>query len=296
MQKVSRRRFDPDGRIAARKPEASSSEEESMKSIQGVGLAEVTSLYGSTQGDFMQLIFGQQIHIGGMKASIDLAQRAGIGAELKGVDLCCCNGAGMRFLLRSQKIASMIGVDATATVVERGQRLTREEGLDDRIQFVLADACQSGLPSACADFIWSEDAWCYVTDKPRLIAEAARIVRPGGVIAFTDWVEGPAGLSDAEAQRFLGMMTFANVEDIAGYVRLLSGSGCEVRVAEDTGRFASHVDLYLNMIEMQLTYDVMRTIAFRTDLMQTLTDGFRFLAELAHAGKIAQARFVARRE
>ena|SRR5437016_5615597 len=37
------------------------------------------------------------------------------------------------------------------------------------------------------------------------------------------------------------MMTFANVEDVAGYVKLLSGSGCEVRVAEDTGRFPSHI-------------------------------------------------------
>ncbi len=267
-----------------------------MKSITGVGLAEVTSLYGSAQGDFMQLIFGQQIHIGGMKASIDLADRAGIGAGLSGVDLCCCNGAGMRFLVRFRNVASMVGVDATETVVERGRRLCGEEGLDNRIRFVLADACQSGLPSASADFVWSEDAWCYVADKTRLIAEAARIVRPGGVIAFTDWVEGPAGLTDSEAQRFLSMATFANVEDIAGYVRLLSASGCEVRIAEDTGRLASHFDLYLNMIEMQLTYDVLRTLAFRTDLLETLTDGFRFLGELSRAGKIAQARFVARRD
>jgi len=141
----------------------------------------------------------------------------------------------------------------------------------------VADACHSGLPSDSADFVWSEDAWCYVADKPGLIAEAARIVRKGGVIAFTDWVEGPARLSDAEAQRFLGMMTFANVEDIAGYVRILSDSGCEVRVAEDTGRFASHFELYLNMIEMQLAYDVLRTVAFRTDLMETLIEGFRLL-------------------
>jgi len=167
-------------------------QEEIVKSISGVGLAEVTSLYGSTQGDFMHLIFGQQIHIGGMRASIDLADRAGIGGGLSGVDLCCCNGAGMRFLVRSRKVASMVGVDATEAVVERGQRLTGEEGLEHRVRFVLADACQSGLPSASADFVWSEDAWCYVTDKKKLIAEAVRIVRPGGVIAFTDWVEGRA--------------------------------------------------------------------------------------------------------
>jgi hypothetical protein len=76
----------------------------------------------------------------------------------------------------------------------------------------------------------------------------------------------------------------------------LSGSGCEVRVAEDTGRFARHVDLYLDMVEMQLRYDALRTVGFRTDLLEVLIDGFRFIGEMARAGKIAQARFIARRE
>jgi SAM-dependent methyltransferase len=176
-----------------------------------------------------------------------------------------------------------------------GGRLCREEELDDRIRFVLADACQSGMPTSSADFVWGEDAWCYVVEKPRLIAEAARLVRPGGVIAFTDWVEGPEELSEAEAQRLLGMMNFSNVEDIGGYTRLLRESGCAMQLAEDTGRFPSYVDLYLNMIEMQLTYDVLRTVAFRSELLQTITDSFRFLGELSRAGKIVQARFIARR-
>jgi ubiquinone/menaquinone biosynthesis C-methylase UbiE len=266
-----------------------------VKSIAGVGLADVVSVYSGTQGDFMQLIFGQQLHIGGMEASIDLAEQANIAPGSSGVDLCCCNGAGMRFLVRSRNVASMVGVDATEAMVERGRRLTREEGLHEKIRFLHADACQSALPTASADFVWSEDAWCYVPDKPRLIAEAARMVRPGGIIAFTDWVEGPAVLTEIETQRFLGMMTFANIEDICGYVNLLTANECDVRVAEDTGRFAPHFELYLNMIEMQLTYDVLKTLAFRNELMETLVDGFRFLTALARAGKIAQARFVARR-
>lgn len=267
-----------------------------MKSIQGVGLPEVISVYSGPQGEFMQLLFGQQLHIGGMEASLDLAKRAAIGAGQKGVDLCCCIGAGMRCLIRFADVASMTGVDATEAVVERGRKRCRDEGLDDKISFVVADACQSGLPSASADFVWGEDAWCYVPDKPKLIAEAARIVRPGGVIAFTDWVEGPVELSAPEAQRFLGMMSFANVEDIGGYARLLRDSGCEVIVAEDTGRFPPHMDLCLNMIEMQLTYDVLATLAFRRDLLQTLVEGFRFLREMADARKIVQARFIARRK
>jgi hypothetical protein len=90
------------------------------------------------------------------------------------------------------------------------------------------------------------------------------------------WVEGSEELSEGEAQRLLGMMNFPNVEDIAGYTRLLKESGCEVHAAEDTGRFPSYVDLYLNMIEMQLTYDVLRTVAFRSELLLK-----RLVAELS---------------
>jgi len=266
-----------------------------VKSIEGVGLAEVVSLYEGMQGEFMQLIFGQQLHIGGMKASLDLAERAAIGSGQKGIDLCCCNGAGMRCLVRFRDVASMVGVDATEAVVERGRRKCREEGLGDRISLVHSDACRTGLEPASGDFVWGEDAWCYVADKPKLIEEAVRLVRPQGVIAFTDWVEGPAGLSDTEAKLFLGMMTFPNVQDLSGYARILTENGCDVLVAEDTGRFPAHVDLYTKMIEMQLTYDVLATLGFRSDLLKTLLEGFRFLGELSDARKIVQARFIARR-
>jgi hypothetical protein len=96
-----------------------------VKSIEGISLADVTSLYAGAQTEFLHLLYGQQIHIGGMKASIDLAERARISAGLSGVDLCCCNGAGMRFLVRFRNVASMVGVDATESVVERGRRLCR---------------------------------------------------------------------------------------------------------------------------------------------------------------------------
>ncbi len=267
-----------------------------MKSISNVGLQDVTAVYNGQEGDLWELFMGQQIHIGGLKSSMDLAERAGIGAGMRGVDLCCCNGAGMRVLARFCDVASMIGVDATETVVNRGRQRCKEEGLEERISFVLGDVCNSGLPSGGADFVWGEDAWCYVTDKPKLIAEAARVVKPGGVIAFTDWVEGPAGLSDAEAGRFLGFMKFANIQDIPGYIGLLKANGCTVVSADDTGRFAPYVDLYLGMVDMQLTYDALRIIGFNADVMQAVAGEFAFMQELAHAGKIAQGRFVARRD
>ncbi len=266
-----------------------------MKTVSNIGLAEVSGVYNGNEGDLWELIMGQQIHIGGMRSSMELAERAGVGAGASGVDLCCCNGAGMRLLVRFCGVAEMVGVDATETVVERGRERCREEGLSDRIRFVLADACDSRLPDACADFVWGEDAWCYVADKARLIAEAARIVRPGGVIAFTDWVEGPAGLSDAEATQFLRFMKFPTLQDIDGYERLLADNGCSVVAAEDTGRFAKYIDLYRDMVDMQLTYDALRIMGFDATTMQGMAGEMDFMRDLGHAGKIAQGRFIARR-
>ncbi|MBL7218623.1 MAG: methyltransferase domain-containing protein [Phycisphaerae bacterium] len=264
-----------------------------MKTIDGIGLTDVQAVYSGPEGVLWELIMGEQIHIGGFASSMDLVGKAAIAASASGVDLCCCNGAGMRFLVRFAKVEKMTGVDATRTVVDQGRRRCETEGLADRINFVLADACETTLPGGEADFVWGEDAWCYVSDKAALIAEAARLVKPGGTIAFTDWVEGPAGLSDEEAERFLAFMKFPNIQDIEGYSKLLAGNGCEVQLAEDTGRFAPCVDLYLNMLNMQLTYDALKIIGFDMELLGAMGGEMQFMQTLAHEGKIAQGLFVA---
>ena len=267
-----------------------------MKSISNIGLSNVQAVYSGPEGALWQLIMGEQIHIGGFTSSMDLAEKAGIGSGMKGVDFCCCSGAGMRFLVCFRDVAQMHGVDATEKVVEQGRSLCEQEGLSDKIKFILADVCESGLEDASADFIWGEDAWCYVVDKEKLISEAARIVKPGGVIAFTDWIEGNAVLTDAEAERFLTFMKFPSIEDIRRYKDLLEMNGCEVVAAENTGRFAPHVDLYLNMLNMQLTYDALKIVGFDSELMQSMAAEMTFMQELAHAGKIAQALFIARKK
>jgi len=267
-----------------------------MKENNEITLKNVKDVYNGPEGDLWELIMGEQIHIGGFASSMALAEKAGIGEGMNGVDLCCCNGGGMRFLVRFRNVASMMGVDATETVVNRGRERCEKEGLADRIQFTLADVTASGLPDGEASFVWGEDAWCYVTDKSKLISEAARLVKKGGTIAFTDWIEGSSGFSDEEAQRYLTFMKFPNILTIQEYSDLLEQNGCEVLTAEDTGQFASHVDLYLNMLNMQLTYDALKIIGFDMELMQAMGGEMVFMQDLAHAEKIAQGRFIAKKK
>jgi SAM-dependent methyltransferase len=266
-----------------------------MKHIENIGLKDVQAVYSGPEGDLWELVMGEQIHIGGFASSMNLAERAGIAAGSSGIDLCCCNGAGMRFLARFRDVAEMTGVDATETVIERGRQRSQDEGFGEKLHYVLADVTDSGLPAAGADFVWGEDAWCYVEDKGKLIAEAARLVKPGGTVAFTDWVEGPAGLSAEEADRFLRFMKFPNLQDIEGYSSALTGCGLDVQIAEDTGIYATCVDLYLDMLNLQLTYDALKIIGFDLELMGAMAGEMQFMQTLAHEQKIGQAMFVATR-
>lgn len=270
-----------------------SDKEEAMKRISGIGLSNVQAVYCGPEGSLWELVMGQQIHIGGLVSSMDLANQAGIQPGMTGVDLNCCNGAGIRFLLRFRQVARMHGVDATAKVLEQARQRCAAEGWSDRVALTEADSCATGLPDACVDFVWGEDAWCYVENKTALIAEATRLTRPGGTIAFTDWLEGTGGLSDAEAERLLKFMTFPNILSLSDYEQLLKKNGWDIRTARDTGRFAPHVDLYINMLGMQLTYDALRIIGYDSALMETLAGEMAFMRELAHAGKIIQGLLVA---
>ena len=266
-----------------------------MQSKNNIQLSDVQAVYSGPECDLWELLMGQQVHIGGFQSSMGLAEAAGIEARTAGVDLCCCTGAGMRFLVRFRDVARMRGVDATDAVIEKGRIRCQEEGLADRIDFTLANATATGLESGAADFVWGEDAWCYVIDKPALIAEAARLVKPGGRIAFTDWVEGTPGMSDAEMERFLKFMKFPDVQTLAGYAELLTQNGCEVVVNGNTEQFAPCVDLYLEMVDRQLTYDALRILGFDSNVLGAVAQEMKFMQGLAHQGKIIQGRFVAKK-
>jgi SAM-dependent methyltransferase len=266
-----------------------------MRVLEGISLEHVRAVYSGPEGDLWELIMGEQIHLGGFASSMALAERADIAPGTVGVDLGCCTGAGMRFLIRFRNVARMVGVDATPRRIGLGRRRCADQGLADRIEFREADVCDTGLPAASVDFIWGEDAWCYVIDKPRLVTEATRLLRPGGIMAFTDWLEGPTPLTDTEAARFLAFMKFPCLASLRDYRTWLAANGCTVIAAEDTGRFAPCIDLYLEMLNRQLTYDTLRILNFDLPLMEQLGAELEFTRQLVHGGKLIQGQFVAHR-
>ena len=258
-------------------------------------LKEVSAVYDGPEGLLWELIMGEQIHIGGMKSSLILAEHAGIKQGMRGIDLCSALGAGCRFLVQDFGV-TMCGVDATDTMIKKAVERAKASGLENKIEFKKWDVTAVPYPDASFCFVWGEDAWCYVVDKAKLISEAARLVKPGGVVAFTDWIEGPKGLSDAEADRINSFMKFPYMESLEGYQKLLKDNGLTVIEAIDlTPEFAGYIDLYIKMLTEQLMFDALRIIGNDKELFKALGGEMVFMAEMAHKGKYGRGRLIARK-
>ena len=132
-------------------------------------------------------------------------------------------------------------------------------------------------------------------DKQLIIDQAARIVKPGGKVMFTDWIEGE-GLSDPEAQRFLSLMTFPAIPTVEEYAQMLKKAGFEVEIAENSGRFSPAMDSYVHMLKRQAVYDAKKLLGWDEEAYDKLISDFEFMAKLAREGKIIQGMFVGRKK
>jgi ubiquinone/menaquinone biosynthesis C-methylase UbiE len=79
-------------------------------------------------------------------------------------------------------------VDVAAPLIA----LARRRIETDRIAFETI-ALEQPLPFADTSFdvVFTKDAWLHVVDKPALLREVHRVLKPGGKLAGGDWMKGP---------------------------------------------------------------------------------------------------------
>jgi len=258
-------------------------------------LKDVQAVYDGPEGVLWELIMGEHIHVGGMKTALVLAEKAGIKAGMKGVDLCSALGAGCRFLVQNFDV-TMCGVDATETMLKKAIERAKKAGLENKIEYKESDVTDIPYPNETFDFVWGEDAWCYVDNKEKLISEATRILKPGGTLAFTDWISGPKGMTDGEANRINTFMKFPYVESVPGYSELIKKNGLTLMEATDlTEEFAGYVDFYIKMLTDQLMFDALKIIGNNMEMFQAMGGEMMNMAQQAHAGKFGRGRFIAKK-
>jgi SAM-dependent methyltransferase len=260
-----------------------------------ISLKDVQAVYDGPEGVLWELIMGEQIHVAGFKSSMTLAKNAGIKAGMKGLDLCSALGAGCRFLVNNFGV-SMVGLDATKTMLKKAGERAQAEGFAGKIEFKEGDVTAIPFPAKTFDFVWGEDAWCYVVDKTKLISEATRVLKPGGILCFTDWIEGPKGLNEEEAERINRFMKFPDMQSQKGYEALIKKNGLTPMESVDlTPEFADYIDFYIKMLTDQLTFDALKIIGNDMNLFQAMGGEMMFMSQKAHEGKFGRGRFIAKK-
>jgi arsenite methyltransferase len=83
----------------------------------------------------------------------------------------------------------IVGIDESPEMLEAARaRIARTE-MADRVEVRQADAARLAFPAAAFDFVTAAQVYLYVSDVEGALAEAARVLRPGGRLAVldTDW-------------------------------------------------------------------------------------------------------------
>ena len=115
-----------------------------------------------------------------------IARDLGVGPGQSIVDLGCGQGGPSLWVARETG-AELVGVDLSSVGTKRAEARAAQFGLDGRARFQVGDITATGFPDASFDGAMSVDVLWAVPDKFAALKEAARILKPGARLAFTNW-------------------------------------------------------------------------------------------------------------
>jgi SAM-dependent methyltransferase len=141
--------------------------------------------------------FTHQSRSFGDSAAMSSAQTLDVLAELvpgdpKGrwLDVACGPGVVSRAL--AAKVGTVTGVDLTPAMVEEAERKAHEEGIAN-VSFLLGDATALDFSDGSFDGAITRFSFHHIPVPARVLAEMARIVRPGGWVVVGDQITDDDG-------------------------------------------------------------------------------------------------------
>jgi SAM-dependent methyltransferase len=230
-----------------------------------------------------------QDHYGGLEAVETLARRAAIGPGTRVLDVCAGLAGPARFLAHRFG-ARVTALDLNAGRCLGGAELSRLVRLHRLVRSIRGDAQQLPFRRGAFDAAISQEGLLHVPDKGRVLRECARVLRPGGRIAFSDWIAAPR-LEDGERRRLEEWMAAVAIETVPGYRALLGRAGFTAIEAQDlSGEWIEILRRRLEMYRSLREDTVARLGQARYDEYNQL---YAFFVGLVQAGKLGGARFSA---
>ena len=191
---------------------------------------------------YYRALWGEHIHHGYWirgdeskeTAQLQLIERVAEAAQIqrraKLLDVGCGFG-GSSIYLAHHYDAEATGITISQVQVDMAGKAAAEAGVN--ASFLLMDA-EAMTFTTQFDVVWSVESITHYQDVPRFFLAAAKLLRPGGTLAITDWFK-KRGLTPRECKKYLsaleeGMMVeLQTMEDYEGY---MAAGGLEVLKSE----------------------------------------------------------------
>jgi L-amino acid N-acyltransferase YncA/2-polyprenyl-3-methyl-5-hydroxy-6-metoxy-1,4-benzoquinol methylase len=135
------------------------------------------------------------------------------------------SGAGLDLLISARRVGPtgrVIGLDMTEEMVELARRTTAEAG---NVEIHLGRIEQIPLPDASVDVVISNCVLNLSADKPAVLREIARVLRPGGRLGVSDLIAADGADVDELAAAAAGIGTGVRPLDGASYRDELAAAG-----------------------------------------------------------------------
>ncbi|WP_421990713.1 methyltransferase domain-containing protein [Qipengyuania sp.] len=221
------------------------------------GIAIARDYYDSPDADdfYRQIWGGEDIHVGLYETTSDIrtasrktieriAQKLGPLDGKHIVDLGSGYGGAAR-VLASEYGARVTCINLSTKENARNRELTEAAGLSDRISILDGSFDDMPFEEGIFDVAWSQDAILHAPDREKVLDEVARVLKPGGLFAFTDPMQAD-GLDDARLlQPIYDRIHLPDLASVAFYrAKLRERDFEEVEVEElphDLGRHYARV-------------------------------------------------------
>lgn len=122
---------------------------------------------------------------------------------LKVLDLGCGSGGISLHLAKEFSAGAVVGLDIEAPVIEEARARSMAAGLSDRVTFVQAEPGPLPFEAESFDLVFSKDAMIHIADKETLFADIFRVLKPGGILAASDWLISHDGVPSDDMRAYL---------------------------------------------------------------------------------------------
>ncbi|TPL87463.1 methyltransferase domain-containing protein [Mesorhizobium sp. B2-3-14] len=126
-----------------------------------------------------------EFHIGGVAATRELIDQMGLKPGARLLDIGSGIGGPARFAANNAG-ADVTGIDLTQSYVDIATSLSKRVGMAGKTRFVQGSALDMPFAKASFDAAMILHVGMNLPDKAKLMSEAARVLKPGGVFAVYD--------------------------------------------------------------------------------------------------------------